>query len=46
MYYVDGVHYETLLHFNEDIVQIEDFLDDFYAENHRGFNISGTHVVS
>ena len=36
MYYVDGVHYETLLHFNEDFVQIEDFLDDFYAENHRG----------
>ena len=36
IYYVDGVHYETLLHFNEDFVQIEDFLDDFYAENHRG----------
>ena len=36
MYYVDGVHYETLLHFNEDFVQIEDFLDDFYAENRRG----------
>ena len=25
-----------MLHFNEDFVQIEDFLDDFNAENHRG----------
>jgi len=30
------IHYETLLHFNEDFVQTDDFLDDFYAENHRG----------
>ena len=36
MYYVDGVYYETLLHVNEDFVQIEVFLDVFYAENHRG----------
>ena len=27
MYYVDGVYYETLLHVNEDFVQIEVFLD-------------------
>ena len=33
---IDGVHYETLLHFNEDFVQIEDFLVVFYAENHCG----------
>jgi len=38
IYYVDGVHYETLLHFNEDFVQTEDFLDDFYAENRRGLS--------
>ena len=29
IYYVDGVHYETLLHFNEDFVQIEDLIDVF-----------------
>jgi len=35
MFYVGGVHYETLLHFNEDFVKVEDFLDDFYAKNRR-----------
>ena len=35
MFYVGGVHYETLLHFNENFVKVEDFLDDYYAKNGR-----------
>ena len=35
MFYVSGVHYEALLHFNKDFVKAEDFLDDFHAKNGR-----------
>jgi len=39
MYYIDGVHYETLLHFNEDFVQIEDLIDVFLCRESSWLNI-------